>query len=200
MSHETTGQPLKDQPPRDPRDQHLVKGVLGGRAASEMDELVDDRPKKPTQTPTELQMSASEAAAVNPEKRLRYDRFKEFSKWIDLRETPFTHPENFFKARKFVFNPDGTVDVLGDLNLMSRPYTHLPEGFNHVAGSFLIGGTFISDLSSLPRIIDGNLNLQGIKATTIPEGIEVGGEVYISAIQTELLKDAEDKGYRVLKM
>jgi len=199
MQNETT-QPLGEQPTRSTDDTRLVAEVLGGEAAADMNELVGDQAKTSIKKPDGLEMSTEEASAIEHNEQIREERIRKFSDWVDLQETPFTNPKEFFKARKFIFNNDGTVDVLSDLNLIDRPYRYLPDGLNHVTGSCLLGATLISDLSNLPRIINGDLNLQNIKATTIPEGIEVGGEVYINTIQTELIKDANAKGYTVLKM
>ncbi|KKR85936.1 MAG: hypothetical protein UU35_C0024G0008, partial [Candidatus Uhrbacteria bacterium GW2011_GWC2_41_11] len=38
--------------------------------------------------------------------------------------------------------------------------------------------------------------LTDIPATEIPAGIEIGGYVYISASQTDLIADAKRKGYQ----
>ncbi|KKR96733.1 MAG: hypothetical protein UU48_C0026G0003 [Candidatus Uhrbacteria bacterium GW2011_GWF2_41_16] len=62
--------------------------------------------------------------------------------------------------------------------------------------------TYNYELDSLEVLrgtkIGNNLNLCNIHATEIPEGIRIGGVIYIREYQTDLIADAKRKGYQVI--
>jgi len=174
-----------------------VEGVLGEQAAAEMEELVDARPEESAQTPTELQMSTDEAAAVEHDERIKERRIREFSEWLETRLFPFDTPEELFEAHKYIFNEDGTVDVDGHLHLQHLFVNELPEGFNVIHGDVDLSDTEIGDLSNLPKHIDGNLMILTKNASIIPRGIEIGGDLTLSRFNQELIDDAKSKGYSI---
>src|SRR3989339_1724060 len=88
--------------------------------------------------------------------------------------------------------------VMGDLNLAFNELKDLHGISRKVFGFLSLREN--NQLTSLEALkgtkIDSYLVLTDIPATEIPAGIEIGGYVYISASQTDLIADAERKGYR----
>jgi len=89
--------------------------------------------------------------------------------------------------------------LMGDLSLFNNQLENLNGISKEISGYLNLAGN--NQLTSLEALkgtkIDGFLVLFNIPATTIPAGIEIGGCVYISASQTDLIVDAQAKGYRI---
>jgi len=115
--------------------------------------------------------------------------------------------------------PPKLIEVTGYINLANNQITSL-EGMPSTIGDGLYLGNnqiislkglpdvvhgFLSlnenqtltSLNGLPKKIDGNLNLVNIPATSIPEGLDITGKIYLSPSQTELIADCQAKGYEV---
>jgi hypothetical protein len=108
----------------------------------------------------------------------------------------------------------------GGINLEYNRISSLIGLPNKVMGNFYLSHNQLENLDGISREIFGNLNLAendkltslealrdtkirnnlellNILATEIPAGIEIGGFVIIRRFQTELIVDAQAKGYRV---
>ena len=95
---------------------------------------------------------------------------------------------------------DGIPDkVIGNLYLSNNQLENLNGISREISGSLFLG--YNKKLTSLEALrgvkIGGDLWLKSIPATTIPEGIEIVGVTHIYRKQTDLIADAEGKGYRV---
>ncbi len=71
------------------------------------------------------------------------------------------------------------------------------EGLPEVSNDLWLDHNPITSLEYLPKTINGDLRLWNIPATSIPSGLKIDGKIYMKSEQTELIKDAQNKGYRV---
>lgn len=56
------------------------------------------------------------------------------------------------------WNPDGTVDVKGDVCIIDYPYSKLPVKFNKVTGDFTCGDNHLTTLEGCPEFVGGYFN------------------------------------------
>jgi len=89
--------------------------------------------------------------------------------------------------------------VMGDLSLFNNQLENLDGISREISGDLsLTGNNQLTSLEALRGVkIGRDLWLRNIPATTIPAGIEIGGDIYIHKYQTDLIADAKRKGYRV---
>ena len=89
--------------------------------------------------------------------------------------------------------------VMGDLYLTHNQLENLDGISKEISGKLeLDDNNQLTSLEALKGVeIGRNLWLCDIPATTIPAGIEIGGEIFIREYQTDLIADAERKGYQV---
>ena len=94
--------------------------------------------------------------------------------------------------------PEG-LKVDGDLYLRGcTGLKELPEGLT-VGGSLYLGGC--TGLQKLPEglKVGGYLNLYGCTGLKkLPKGLKVGGFLYLRECNESLIKDAKDKGFKVI--
>lgn len=90
----------------------------------------------------------------------------------------------------------GTVE--GFVSLSYNRLTNL-DGFpQEVGGDVSLSFNPLTNLEGLRgKTIRGDLKLEDTPATSVPAGIELGGQVVVSSKQTDLAADAKAKGYRV---
>ena len=60
-----------------------------------------------------------------------------------------------YGIENYTINPDGSIDVNGDVNLCNFGLTELPLIFNKVTGSFDCGGNNLTSLKGCPRWVGG---------------------------------------------
>jgi len=98
-----------------------------------------------------------------------------------------------------VYNKISSLDGIRNLYLSNNQLENLNGISREISGSLFLG--YNKKLTSLEALrgvkIGGDLWLKSIPATTIPEGIEIVGVTHIYRKQTDLIADAEGKGYRV---
>jgi len=89
--------------------------------------------------------------------------------------------------------------VMGNLVLDTNKLENLDGISKEISGKLeLDDNNQLTSLEALKGVkIGGDLWLKSIPATTIPEGIRIGGVIYIREYQTDLIADAKRKGYRV---
>ena len=89
--------------------------------------------------------------------------------------------------------------VTGKLILYTNELKNLDGISKEISGNLNLGGN--NQLTSLEALkgvkIGGDLWLRDIPATTIPVGIQIGGNIFIKSSQTDLIADAKRKGYRL---
>jgi len=104
----------------------------------------------------------------------------------------------YLESNKISFLDGLPNEVTGNLVLHSNELKDLHGISRKVFGFLSLREN--NQLTSLEALkgtkIDSYLVLTDIPATEIPAGIEIGGYVYISASQTDLIADAKRKGYQ----
>jgi hypothetical protein len=81
-----------------------------------------------------------------------------------------------YNIKNYTINPDGTVDVNGDVYLISRGSTKLPLKFSRVDGYFYCYNNKLTTLEGSPRSVGRNFYCNNNQLTTLEGGPkEVGG-------------------------
>jgi hypothetical protein len=82
-----------------------------------------------------------------------------------------------YKIKKYTINPDGSIDVNGDVNLSNKGLTKLPLKFGKVTGYFDCAYNKLTTLDGCPIYVGGNFSCNYNKLITT-EGcpIYVGGD------------------------
>ena len=88
--------------------------------------------------------------------------------------------------------------IRGDLNLSNNHLTVLEDMPDEIQGFLALSDNFLTSTKGLPKKIGKILFLSNNSATDIPDGLEIGGLVYLSSNQTELKQNAKRKGYSVV--
>jgi len=215
MSHETTAQPLREQPPRSTDDTKLVAEVLGTDVANEMITLIGGQAEEPSVASTELELSATEQATTSEaEKTIVELRHDEYIKWAKH----FNKDEEWVDSN-FSFNDDGTVILEVNLSLYEvSSADSLPPSLIETSGNFGIhglksandlilpkrigGSLYLNNIESIngvsfPESINGDVVLKDLKDGFIPKGCNIGGNVILNENQTSIIEDARQKGYKV---
>ena len=81
-----------------------------------------------------------------------------------------------YRIKNYTINPDGTVDVNGDVNLYEKGLTKLPLKFGYVSGEFDCSYNQLTSLEGSPKKVGGGFYCGYNKLVTL-EGApkEVGG-------------------------
>jgi hypothetical protein len=81
-----------------------------------------------------------------------------------------------YRIKNWTINPDGTVDVDGDVNLRSMKLNKLPLNFRRVNGDFNCSCNKLIDLKGAPSEVGGHFNCAFNKLISLEGGPEkVGG-------------------------
>ena len=72
-----------------------------------------------------------------------------------------------YKITNYTINPDGSIDVLGDVYLCGKNLTELPLRFNKVSGDFDCGCNYLTTLKGGPRWVGGNFYCNRNKLTSL---------------------------------
>ena len=76
----------------------------------------------------------------------------------------------------YTINPDGSIDVDGDVYLWSKGLTELPLTFNKVTGCFDCGDNNLTSLKGCPRWVGGWFSCEDNQLTSLEFGPDyVGG-------------------------
>ncbi len=81
-----------------------------------------------------------------------------------------------YDIRNYTINPDGSIDVDGDVYLSQKALYNIPIKFNKVNGDFRCTDNNITSLENCPNEVNGDFNCNNNNLTTL-EGcpIRVGG-------------------------
>lgn len=60
-----------------------------------------------------------------------------------------------YRIRNYTINPDGSIDVDGNVYLNTMNLTEIPLKFNKVSGSFDVSNNKLTSLEGSPDIVDG---------------------------------------------
>lgn len=94
--------------------------------------------------------------------------------------------------QNYNINPDGTIDIIGDLNITNKNLENLPDfiKFNKIYGGFFGNGNIWTSLNGFPKIVLGDFELQAswdvrnpkskiFSKKDILEKVNINGEIYI---------------------
>jgi hypothetical protein len=119
-----------------------------------------------------------------------------------------------YKITNYTINPDGSIDVNGDVDLSYENLTELPLTFNKVTGNFhchfnnltslkgcpkWVGGYFycnynyLTSLEFSPDYVGGFFNCSGNQLTDNYSDTEIGGDFYTTLKQDGLIIDGYNK-------
>ena len=96
-----------------------------------------------------------------------------------------------YGIKNYAINPDGTVDVDGNVNLFGKVLKELPLKFGKVSGYFVCSHNQLTTLKGSPKVIGGYFNCGYNQLTTL-EGApkEVGGDFFCGNNQLTTLEVA----------
>lgn len=84
-----------------------------------------------------------------------------------------------YKIEKYSINPDGSVDVDGNVDLSSRNLSILPVKFRRVVGNFNIQNNYLKSLENAPLSVGGKFNcFNNLLINFIGGPKWVGGDFY----------------------
>jgi hypothetical protein len=94
-----------------------------------------------------------------------------------------------YNIRNWTLNPDGTVDVDGNVDLSVQKLSKLPLKFGRVTGSFWCENNKLTSLEGCPTEIRGDFSCAGNQLTSL-EGCprEIGGNFYCQSNQLTSLE------------
>ena len=72
-----------------------------------------------------------------------------------------------YNIKNYTINPDGSIDVAGDVNLYKKGLTELPLTFNKVTGWFDCGRNNLTSLKGCPRWIGGGFSCRSNNLTSL---------------------------------
>jgi hypothetical protein len=125
-----------------------------------------------------------------------------------------------YNIKNYTVNPDGSIDVNGDVDLYNCNITELPLRFNKVSGDFWCGDNNLTSLKDCPRWIGGGFSCSDNKLTSLefsPDYVggyfncdnnkltdnycdsEIGGYFYTSLEQDGLTKDNYNEWRKLYK-
>jgi hypothetical protein len=89
-----------------------------------------------------------------------------------------------YGIKNYTINPDGTVDVSGDVKLYGKGLKNLPLNFGKVGGDFYCSYSQLTTLEGAPKQVGGRFDCSHNQLTTL-EGApkEVGGNFYCRSNQ-----------------
>ena len=115
-----------------------------------------------------------------------------------------------YKIKNYIINDDGSIDVVGDVDLCDKGLTEFPLRFNKVTGNFICDDNQLTTLKGCPRWVGGSFACGSNKLTSLefnPEyvggwfscefndliykycGTEIGGRFYTTVKQDGLTMD-----------
>jgi hypothetical protein len=96
-----------------------------------------------------------------------------------------------YDIENYTINPDGTVDVDGDVNLRNRRLKELPIKFGKVAGDFYCHDNQLTTLEGSPKKVGGNFWCHYNQLITLEGSLkEVSGGFYCSNNKLTTLEGA----------
>ena len=86
-----------------------------------------------------------------------------------------------YNITNYTINPDGSIDVDGDVNLSNRNLTKLKLNFNKVSGSFYCHYNKLTTLEGCPKEVSGDFFCSFNHITSLERSpIELGGDFFCS--------------------
>ena len=72
-----------------------------------------------------------------------------------------------YNIKNYTINGDGSIDVVGNVNLWNKGLTELPLIFNRVTGDFDCGNNRLTSLKGCPRWIEGDFWCSNNRLTSL---------------------------------
>ena len=72
-----------------------------------------------------------------------------------------------YNITNYTINPDGSIDVVGNVNFFNKGLTELPLTFNRVSGDFDCGNNRLTSLKGCPRWIEGDFWCSNNRLTSL---------------------------------
>lgn len=66
---------------------------------------------------------------------------------------------NVCGVQDFTINPDGSINVIGDVILFKSPITELAVRFERVEGNFICCYSKLNSMKNFPKFVGGNLDI-----------------------------------------
>ncbi len=96
-----------------------------------------------------------------------------------------------FKLENTTINPDGTMNVVGDINLSHMDLTVLPVRFGRIEGNFKCAYNKLTTLDGTPKEVTGTFNVSFNQIRSLVDGPEtVGGNYMCNGNKLTSLKGA----------
>jgi hypothetical protein len=102
-----------------------------------------------------------------------------------------------YRIKNYTINPDGTIDVNGDVDLYGFDLNELPLNFNKVTGYFNCGGNNLTSLKGCPRWVGGCFSCNKNQLTSLefsPDYVGGSFDCYTNQL-TDNYYDMEIGGY-----
>ena len=94
-----------------------------------------------------------------------------------------------YKIKNYTINPDGTIDVTGNVDLSFSELTELPLVFNKVSGSFRCSNNRLTSLKGSPKWVGRGFYCSRNQLTSLEFGPEyVGGDFFCGVNKLTTLK------------
>ena len=84
-----------------------------------------------------------------------------------------------YNITNYTINPDGSIDVNGDVDLSGIKLDHLPLKFGRVNGNFYCYNNRLTSLEGCPTIVEYDFYCNNNKLTTLKYFPKVGGRIVI---------------------
>ena len=99
-----------------------------------------------------------------------------------------------YRIYNYIINPDGSIDVDGDVNISYRNLTILPLKFNKVSGYFYCNNNQLTSLEGSPKEISRSFSCRYNQLTSL-EGspTKIGGGFYCSGNKLTTLEGGPTK-------
>ena len=94
-----------------------------------------------------------------------------------------------YDIKNYTVNPDGTVDVDGDVNLYVKGLTKLPLKFGYVSGGFDCGNNGLTSLEGAPKEVGGSFLCSNNELVTLkgaPRKVGRDFDCYYSTLPQEI--------------
>lgn len=95
---------------------------------------------------------------------------------------------NFYGIYGYTINPDGSIDVNGDVKLTDDRLDKIPIKFNKINGHFSCEYNNLSNLENFPNEISGSVYLSGNNLKNLKGFGKVGGIIYLHGNPLESLE------------
>ena len=95
---------------------------------------------------------------------------------------------NFYGISGYTINPDGSIDVDGNVKLTYEGLGRIPIKFNKVDGYFECSYNKLTDLENFPNEISGSVYLTGNNLKNLKGFGKVGGITYLHGNPLESLE------------